>query len=466
MRFFTCTCFLFFLLTLALWGTEVPAASVSDFLDFSDAGLPGRLYVPPEAATSAEPRPLILFLHGAGETGTNNSAQVNGNIDNLLENAKSRGAFLYAPQATTFNWQTSSRPAQVMSKIDEALSQYNIDNERLYVTGLSMGGGGVWSMLNRFDDRFAAGVPIAAVSPAADFEGGNLVGKPTWAFHARDDNVVSSAASQQAVSDVIDAGKGASLTFPGGSDGRSTVLYTNEQIGINYTEFATGGHGIWTPVYDTPEMYDWMFSKTLMPTPTVEPAGGAQVVVLNDRGQLLIGDSSGNAIPGNSGFVAVGSFSISDEAIAETNSASLSTLQDAFTQFGSSDRFNPSPQAGLFAAYIGAPLTSEDPLPGETIYLVAGDGDDIGSSESLFIFKSDETFTNVDPLTSPSSLTPIILGRDLDSGDILLGEPGDVFYERFSDFFPGIIGASVTVPEPTTLVLVLGVVCSVPRRRA
>ena len=163
------------------------AANVSDFINFSHPSVPGRLYVPPEAADPTNPRPLILFLHGSGETGTNNLAQINGNIDNLLQGAKDNGAFLYAPQATTFTWADPTRTANVMSMIDQALLDFNVDPNRLYVTGLSMGGGGVWNMLNRFDDRFAAGVPIAAVSPGGDFDPANLVGKPTWAFHARDD---------------------------------------------------------------------------------------------------------------------------------------------------------------------------------------------------------------------------------------------------------------------------------------
>ena len=78
-------------------------ANLADFINFSHPNVPGRLYVPPEADPT-NPRPLILFLHGAGETGTNNVAQINVNIDNLLQGAKDRGAFLYAPQATTFTW--------------------------------------------------------------------------------------------------------------------------------------------------------------------------------------------------------------------------------------------------------------------------------------------------------------------------------------------------------------------------
>src|SRR5262245_8578626 len=88
-------------------------AHVANFRDFSltergSVVLPGRLYVPPEAASNpAQPRPFITFLHGGGESGSNNVSQVNGNIDNLLAEAKRRGAFLYAPQ-TPNNWSSAT----------------------------------------------------------------------------------------------------------------------------------------------------------------------------------------------------------------------------------------------------------------------------------------------------------------------------------------------------------------------
>ena len=80
-------------LVVALWPCAgfCRAANPADFVVFSDPTIPGRLYVPPEA--SAGPRPLILFLHGSGETGTNNFSQINVNIDNLLAGAKARARF-------------------------------------------------------------------------------------------------------------------------------------------------------------------------------------------------------------------------------------------------------------------------------------------------------------------------------------------------------------------------------------
>ncbi len=247
------------------------AADPNEFLVFDTPGLPGRLYVPPEAQDSA--RPVILFLHGAGETGSDNRAQINGNIDNLLAAAKQRGAFLYAPQATSVagridNWSDSSRTTTVMTMLDRVLAEQNVDPNRVYVTGLSMGGGGAWTMASRYADRFAASVPIAGVSPAGDFNPGNLVGLPTWAFHARDDGVVSKNISRNVINRILSIAGESALTFPPNNDRSTTFEFVSDTLELNYTEWPTGGHGIWPRVYNSPEVYDWMFSHRLVPEPS------------------------------------------------------------------------------------------------------------------------------------------------------------------------------------------------------
>jgi predicted peptidase len=108
-------------------------------------------------------RPLILFMHGAGETGTDNVDQINRNIDNLLAEAKVRGAFLLAPQTNT-TWADTTITSRTATMIDRALAAQHVDVNRIYVTGLSLGGGGVWNMLNRYPTRFAASVPIVGVA--------------------------------------------------------------------------------------------------------------------------------------------------------------------------------------------------------------------------------------------------------------------------------------------------------------
>ncbi len=276
------------------------AANVADFIDYSLVGrgvqLPGRLYVPPEAISNpAEPRPFILFLHGGGETGTNNLSQINVNIDNLLAEAKSLGAFLYAPQSTT-NWNSTTLTGNVMTMIDRAVAERNVDSRRLYVTGLSNGGGGTWNMLSRYPGHFAAGLPISGISPASDFAAANLVDTPIWAFHARDDTVVSVSSSRNVVNSVLTSAHEPLPTYP--ASGSSTDFFISnpnlsihrvleqlvdqqpnvvdyhiggDQLDLLYYELSFGGHAIWSGIYNTPPVYGWLFSHAL-PAAVPEPA--------------------------------------------------------------------------------------------------------------------------------------------------------------------------------------------------
>lgn len=254
-------------------GTTLSAASVSDFADFSLLGsggqvlLPGRLYIPPEAiANPAQPRPLITFFHGAGENGTDNLKQINGNIDSLLAVAKSRGAFLYAPQITS-QWDINIT-SMIDTMLSKAVSEQNVNAQRMYLTGLSRGGGGVWSMLSRYPDRFAAAIPIAANPPYADFIATRLDEQSIWAFHARNDPTVGVDWSRQTVNAILNAGGQPTLTYPPFSDTTTTVNFASNVLDLRYTEFPTGGHGIWFQVFQDQAAMNWLFDH---PTPVPEP---------------------------------------------------------------------------------------------------------------------------------------------------------------------------------------------------
>jgi predicted peptidase len=277
---------------------EARAANVSDFLDFSLRSgattlLPGRLYVPPEATSDPSvPRPLILSLHGAGESGTNNTGQINSNIDNLLAEAKRRGAFMYAPQ-TNGGWASTTILDRVMTMVDRAIAEQNVDGDRLYVTGLSMGGGGTWNMLHRFGDRFAAGVPICAVSPAAGLPPSNLVDAAIWAFHARNDSVVSFNSSRNVINGILAAAPETLPTYP---SLRSTAdfHFDSAALDLHYTEYGLGGHGIWGRVFSTPAMYEWMFAHT---TAVPEPSALAGMILANLSLVVIVGQRRRRHVP-------------------------------------------------------------------------------------------------------------------------------------------------------------------------
>jgi predicted peptidase len=239
------------------------AASLSDFINFSDPSLPGRLYVPPQAASG--PRPLIVFLHGAGESGSNNTTQVNGNIDNLLAAAKARGAYLYAPQ-TAIGWSSSTVIDRVMSMVERASAEQNVDELRFYATGLSMGGGGTWNLINRHGDHFAAAAPICAVLPATGYSAANLADVPTWAFHAKDDGTVSYTTTRSVVASILGTTGETLPAYP--ARPTADFAFQSSTLDLRHTEYRTGGHGIWGRVYNTPAFYDWMFSHAPVPEPS------------------------------------------------------------------------------------------------------------------------------------------------------------------------------------------------------
>jgi predicted peptidase len=215
---------------------------------------------------------LIVFLHGAGESGTNNTAQVNGNIDNLLAAAKARGAYLYAPQTST-GWTSSTAIDRVMAMVEQALAQQNVDERRLYATGLSMGGGGTWNIINRHGEQFAAAAPICAVSPAAGYSPSNLAEVPTWAFHAKNDGTVPYTTTRSVIASILATTGEAVPSYP--AQPTSDFAFQSNTLDLRHTEYRTGGHGIWGRVYSTPALYDWMFAHALVP----EPSGLAIVFV-------------------------------------------------------------------------------------------------------------------------------------------------------------------------------------------
>src|SRR5262245_17730893 len=128
------------LLWLVWHGVGSPRqVSAFDFAEFADYTfrnasnqvlLPGRLLTPPEAQLpGAAPRPLIINLHGSGGNGTDNTNQLYFVSDMMVDQAKQRGAFIYAPQATS-TWSSTTITSQVMTMIDRAISTLNADTHR------------------------------------------------------------------------------------------------------------------------------------------------------------------------------------------------------------------------------------------------------------------------------------------------------------------------------------------------
>ena len=264
------------------------AADPNDFIVWSTPGLVGRLYVPDDYDPSRS-HPLVTFMHGFGARGTDNVAQVGVDIDGLLDECKRREAFLYAPQSPDGVWHsTTSQPGSEQVRVQQMLAlarqTYNIDASRLYLTGYSAGGGGAWDTLARYDNQFAAGVPIAGTYGVSAYRPG-LLDQPIWAFHARNDEVVSVSVSRNMVNRIL-AARGLPLPQYLPPSDPTHAFYDFPPL--HYADAGAGGHAIVHGVYVYPPLYEWMFAQRLP-----EPATTAVATALLVLGVLRIRSRAG-----------------------------------------------------------------------------------------------------------------------------------------------------------------------------
>ncbi len=197
--------------------------------------------------------PLILFLHGAGERGSDNQLQLS-YIDIIFGSdffRKNYPSFILAPQCPKENrWvevDWSLQNHQIPEKMSIPLKmtmrvlinkifEYNIDTNRIYITGLSMGGYGTWDLIARFPEIFAAAIPICGGGDENTAK--KIADIPIWAFHGAKDNVVPVARTRNMISEIKqNAGK------------------------PKYTEFPQKGHLVWNAAYNTAGIWDWLFSQ-------------------------------------------------------------------------------------------------------------------------------------------------------------------------------------------------------------
>ncbi len=195
-----------------------------------------RLFLPPGHDDPGGEFPLTVFLHGSGQTGTDNVSQLLF-IDGLIAATQSDrfASFLLVPQSQPgqggWNPLTVGLTIQVMEQLEQ---QYSIDESRRYLTGLSMGGFGTWGTIGAFPDLFEAAVPMSAWGDPSAAE--QYIETRIWSFHGRSDNLPAQF-------------------------NRETILAIEEAGGSPlYTE-TSGGHVIWEPIYNDPDddLYPWLF---------------------------------------------------------------------------------------------------------------------------------------------------------------------------------------------------------------
>lgn len=237
------------------WGQQIykdyPAFEKAVYQS-SEGELPYRL-LKPVAYSSDQHYPLIVFFHGFEERGIDNVLSLT-HIAPLFTKGiqlKNYPCFVLVPQCPPDShwvdeaWQADAHtladvPTQplalAMGLIDEITQNYPVDSQRIYLSGISMGGFATWELLARQPEKFAAAVPICG--------GGDekmafrFKDVPVWAFHGRQDQVVKPERSRNMIMAIKEAG------------GQP-----------KYTEYPEAYHDSWVWAYEDPELLKWLFAQ-------------------------------------------------------------------------------------------------------------------------------------------------------------------------------------------------------------
>lgn len=208
----------------------------------------------PESITPGTRYPLVIFLHGAGERGTDNLNQLQYLPTWMAEKTarKTYPCFVLAPQCRNdekwadVSWSdlksTPHSPTPtvdmmaVIAAIEETMKREPVDPARIYLTGLSMGGYGSWDLAARMPERFAAVIPICGGGDEAT--AAKIKALPIWCFHGDADTAVPVERSRTMIEALRVAG-----------------------AEPKYSELAGVGHDSWTPAYRDPDVLAWLFAQ-------------------------------------------------------------------------------------------------------------------------------------------------------------------------------------------------------------
>lgn len=209
---------------------------------------------PASPAAGGQKYPLVIFLHGSGERGADNAAQMTNGVFAFCEseNRANHPCFLLVPQCPADDrWGGSSRdwprltspeptePMRLLNELVEKMLRENpaIDPARVYLTGLSMGGFGTFDFMTRRPELFAAGLPVCGGGDPA--MAARIKDIPLWVWHGKLDEAVPPHNSREMVEALKKAGSS-----------------------VRYTEYSTYGHNIWDVVYYNPEVMKWLFAQS------------------------------------------------------------------------------------------------------------------------------------------------------------------------------------------------------------
>jgi predicted peptidase len=182
--------------------------------------------------------PVIVFLHGVGEGGSNASDNLTVGLGPVIAKSPKTFPFIAVfPQSASGRWPADSDQAEdIVTILDSVSKSYNVDQDRVILTGLSTGGFGTWTIGAKYRDRFAALVPMCAYSSQEDIP--KLTQMPIWAFHNSADPFVLSSSTEDMVAGINRQGGRARMTI-----------------------YSAMGHDCWIRAYGDPELYQWMLAQ-------------------------------------------------------------------------------------------------------------------------------------------------------------------------------------------------------------
>jgi len=218
------------------------------FVASSSETLPYRIFIP-DVSSSQHFYPLVIFLHGGSGSGVDNISQILGSnwrgahVWTQADNQLRHPCFVLAPQLPKlWRWDVVGHPrlslyAEALVELLIALkNEFPIDENRVYLTGQSLGGWGTWDLITKQPEIFAAAVPVCGGGDPSAAVG--LRDIPIWAFHGRRDSQIPVERSREMVAALRELG-----------------------ATVRYTEYKLLGHDIWDKAYSEPDLIDWLFSQ-------------------------------------------------------------------------------------------------------------------------------------------------------------------------------------------------------------
>ncbi len=195
------------------------------------------VYLPSEYKESNSKFPLVLFLHGAGERGDDLERVEFHGIPKMIRKGEKFPFITIAPQCPAFQWWSEPLYVEALiSLVEETIKNYNVDAERVYATGLSMGGYGTLSVAKERPDLFSAIIPICGGMDTTGIK--KLKNLPIWLFHGDADKVVPVE--------------------------NSTLIYDQLKPfnpNIKITVYKGVNHNSWDKTYRNKKIYEWMLAQ-------------------------------------------------------------------------------------------------------------------------------------------------------------------------------------------------------------